>query len=206
MTYLQLLEQLRSRDDDFRRSRVDQAVLEAHRNIPIRQESTVPPYARKIIQDNIDNHSDKLNAWLDRYRANGNKKWGSPMPRMPDALDSDTLGERRENEIVLTDKPRLKSETSSKYGMSKEQLFAHELRHKALNDMGIKHVKDNHHPMIEAMEDPLTPSSTYLDWAVDPSATAESRKYWSNVYKESLQEHRARNRYLELLNKMGYEY
>ena len=209
MTYLQLLEQLRSRDDDFRRSRVDQAVLEAHKNIPIRQESTVPPYARRIIQGNRDSYWNRskahINRFVDLMEKGDDRRFNLLRPKKPDALDNDTLGERRENEIVLTDEPRMRSYDNREYGMSREQLTTHELRHKALNDMGIKHKNVDHHDYIDVMENTVKPPQKYK-WMTDPRKSDKEKDMWAEFYERRLRKNARKNYYLDLLRRMGYEY
>lgn len=209
MTYLQLLEQLRSRDDDFRRSRVDQAVLEAHRNIPIRQESTVPPYARKNIDDNILTYYGRWKDWADNYQKRlrrGEEPPHPPMPKEPAGIESSTLGIRRDNEIRLQDEPRLRSQANEKWSdFSKERLTTHELRHKALNDMGISHQVVDHHDYIGAMQDPIRPPKKY-DWMTDPKESDEEKDKWTRYYERSLRKNARKNYYLDLLKRMGYEY
>ena len=196
MTYLQLLQQLMSRDDRFRQSRVDQAVLEAARQVPLRQDSAAPPYARKELGNLYFKYNDAIKDWV---KSGFNPK---TKPKLPSRLPFTALGWSNQNEVRIASEPRLRH-WYNKGKASKEGLVAHEYRHNALRNMGYKsHIVD-HHPMIEAMEHlgktPKKSKGVGSDWWPIESLSTKS-------YERALRDRARENQYLNLLKKHGYKF
>ena len=195
MTFVELLQQLQSRDDRFRKSRVDQAILQAARRIPLRQDSTAPPYARKKLGELYYRYNDNLKEWA----KSGFKPELKPKP--PTRLPFNVLGWSTPYEVRIASEPRLKH-WYNKGKLSKEQLVAHEYRHNVLRNMGFDARTVDHHPMIEAMHNiNLTPKKNIgigSDYGAWPPSTDD--------YERALRDRARENQYLNLLKKHGYKF
>ena len=196
MTFVELLQQLQSRDDRFRKSRVDQAILQAARQMPLRQDSTAPPYARKKLGELYYRYNDNLKEWA--------KSGFKPelKPKFPSRLPFNVLGWSTPYEVRIASEPRLKH-WYNKGKLSKEQLVAHEYRHNVLKNMGYKSHISPHHPMIEAMENlgntPKKSKGVGSDWWPIEALSTKS-------YERDLRDRARENQYLNLLKKHGYKF
>ena len=193
MTFVELLQQLQSRDDRFRKSRVDQAILQAARQMPLRQDSTAPPYARKKLGELYYRYNDNLKEWA----KSGFKPELKPKP--PTRLPFNVLGWSTPYEVRIASEPRLKH-WYNKGKLSKEQLVAHEYRHNVLRNMGYESHTTPHHPMINAMEN-LGNIPRHI-WS--PSDTIQDAA--TSVYERALRDRARENQYLNLLKKHGYKF